>query len=293
MEWFSIIIPLGLFVFACWGLYYKITSDKKAKNALKNDIDLANEQTKFAIDKNISQMRDNYYRIKKQILIPDNCPKIDVETTVFGLPCKAQATAGQLNYLQNDFYCWVDNDVLFIFPTEDHFSEKHITYRTLPKDLERVLDNSDIKLYQIKKDDIDYYRIIGEKRAEMRVQTANTEVNVKGAIVGGLIAGEAGAIIGSQHNRNNVYSTTQHFDERYVELIYRKSGLIKKLKLSIPAYSLFEEWFPDKEYDFVVSNTGTKNDDSFEIIKKYKKLLDEGIITQEEFDKKKKEVLSL
>ena len=31
--------------------------------------------------------------------------------------------------------------------------------------------------------------------------------------------------------------------------------------------------------------------DKFELLKQYKELLDEGIITQEDFDKKKKEIL--
>ena len=39
--------------------------------------------------------------------------------------------------------------------------------------------------------------------------------------------------------------------------------------------------------------TPTNEPDNFEIINKYKNLLDQGIITQEEFDKKKKELLDL
>lgn len=293
MEVFSIIILLALAVFAFYMAYWKYSKNKEEQAAFNKKVAAAKAQEQSAIEKNISRMRENYYAIKNQVSIPSDCAKIDMETTVFGLPCKAQATAGQLNYLQNDFYVWTDNDTLYIFPTEEHLTEKHITYRTLPKDLERLLNSKDIRLYQIKKSNIEYYKISGDKRAETRVQTNNTGVNVKGAVVGGLIAGEAGAIIGSQHNRNNVYSTTHHFDERYVELFYRNADVTDKLKLSITAYSLLEKWFPDKEYGYVISHPANNRTDPFEEIKKYKDLLDTGIITQEEFDKKKKELLNL
>lgn len=293
MEIFSIVILIGIAIFASYMAYWKHNKDKAEKEAFNKIVENAKLQEKTAIEKNISRMRENYYSLKKQISIPYDCPKVDMETTVFGLPCKAQATAGQLNYLQNDFYFWNDNDVLFVFPTEEHLTEKHITYRTLPKDLERLLNRADIKLYQIRKSDIEYYRMCGDKRAETKVQTGNTGVNVKGAIVGGIIAGEAGAVIGSQHNRNNVFSTTQHFDDRYVELLYKNSGVTNKLKLSVTAYTYLEDWYPDKEYGYVISHSKASDNEPFDEIKKYKDLLDTGIITQDEFEKKKKDLLNL
>lgn len=293
MEFISIIILLGLFAFACWGIYNKITSDKKQREDFEMAVQSSNQEKENAISKNIEEMSYNYNKAKGQLSIPEHCQKIDVETTVFGLPCKATATAGKVTLLQNDFYAWVDNDTLYIFPTEEHLTEKHIVYRTLPKDLERLLKSDDIPLYKIDKGCIDYYKIVGSERAETQIQTANTGVNVKGAIVGGIIAGEAGAIIGSQHNTNNMYSTTQHFDERYVELFYHETGKIQKIKLSITAYPILEKCFPDKEYFFTLSNNTQQGTNAFDEIKKYKELLDTGIISQNEFEQKKRELLNL
>ncbi len=288
-----LVLCIAGLAFCCWGLYNRITFVRKERKEFEEKVIRAREHTENAIGMNISLMRENYNKIKNKISIPENCKTIDVETTVFGLPCKAQATAGDLTYLQNDFYCWYENNALFIFPTEEHLSKDHITYRTPAKDLEKRINCDDIKLIQIDKFDMDYYRIVGEEKSEMQIHTADTGVNIKGAVVGGLIAGEAGAIIGSQHGRNKVYSTMRHFDERYVELLYRDSGRTQKLKMSITAYPLLETWLPDKEYEFVVKRTEHSNDDPFVKIEKYKELLDKGVITQEEFDKKKKELLSI
>ena len=69
-----------------------------------------------------------------------------------------------------------------------------------------------------------------------------------------------------------------------------------KLKLSITAYPLLEQWYPDKEYSYVLSatpQTSTTNGDKFDEVKKYKELLDSGIISEAEFEAKRKELLGL
>ena len=53
-----------------------------------------------------------------------------------------------------------------------------------------------------------------------------------------------------------------------------------------------EQWFPEKDYEYVVSanQTVVNTSDRFDEIKKYKELLDNGIISNEEFEIKKKEL---
>ena len=54
--------------------------------------------------------------------------------------------------------------------------------------------------------------------------------------------------------------------------------------------------FGDAEYSFpdrVSENSNNNLDDSSEELSKYKKMLDDGIITQEDYDAKKKEILGL
>lgn len=287
---------LALSALCAWGAYVGFKERRRVNEEYNKAVTTANQQKEDALTTNKPRMRAKYNSIRSGLNIPANCSKIDVETTVFGLPCKAQALCGKRMLLKNDFYCWNEDNTLYIFPTEEHLEDEHITYSTLPKDLGGVLNPNDIRVYRIHKDEIKHYQISGQERSEVKVHSADDGVNVKGAIIGGILAGDAGAVIGSQHNKGRIYSNTEHFDERYVELFYSQNGTTSKLKLSITAYSLLEQWYPDKEYSYVLSATSqatTSDGDKFEEVKKYKDLLDSGIISEAEFEAKKKELLGL
>lgn len=297
MDTFLSIVPLLLFSALCaWGAYVGFKERKRIRDEQNKAVATAIQQEKDALSMNKPRMRAKYNSIRSGLNIPLNCNKIDVETTVFGLPCKAQALCGKRMLLKNDFYCWNEDNTLYIFPTEAHLEDEHITYSTLPKDLAGVLNPNDIRVFRIPKDEIKHYQISGQERSEVKVQSTDDGINVKGAIVGGILAGDAGAVIGSQHNKGRIYSNTEHFDERYVELFYSRNGQTSKLKLSITAYPLLEQWYPDKEYSYVLSTApqvSTSNGDKFDEVKKYKDLLDSGIISEAEFEAKKKELLGL
>ncbi len=271
----------------CFGVY----SHKERKKTQEN---FATETTD-TLSKCLPIMSAKYSDMRRTLNIPSSCPKIDVETTVFGFSYSAQAPAGKIDLLRKDFYCWEDNGELFIFPTEDHITSKHITYANFPDDIKKNFDATDLRIIQINRSSIQYYRLSGQERTETKVRSQNDGVNVKGAIVGGLIGGDAGAIIGSSHNKGQIYSYTEKFDDRYVELLYTHEGKVCKLKLSIPAYPLLEQWFPEKDYEYVISSgQATPNtSDKFEEIKKYKDLLDSGIISNAEYEAKRKELLGL
>lgn len=291
----GVIFPLAFAVLCGIGAYIGFKERKRIREEHTNAVEVANQQKLDALSKNKPLMRASYNSVKKTLNIPTTCDKIDVETTVFGIPYKAQAPVGKRFLLRNDFYCWSENDVLFIFPSEEHLEDEHITYSTLPRDLERVLNPSDIKAFRIAKSDISYFRLSGSEHSETKVKSTDDGVNVKGAIIGGIIAGEAGAVIGSQHNKGRIYSNTEHFDDRYVELYYVEKDQTNKLKLSVTAYPLLERWYPDKEYEYVLSHgqPEEKKNDKFAEVKKYKELLDAGIISDSEFEAKKKELLNL
>lgn len=239
-----------------------------------------------------AQCRTNYESVCKTVSIPDGCKKVSAETSVFGLPLKANDR--QERY-RNTFFIWAENNAIHLFPTDTtiKWMSKRTAFLTLE---EKPIQCDDIHLISIPFDSIEYYNVTGEKRTETKVQSKNTGVNVKGAIIGGSIAGDAGAVLGGMHNKNTIDSKTKQVDERTVDVLYKAQGQVKKLKLGISAYSLFEEWIPAKEYSYYIasaqtSSANTKNE--FDAIKNYKELLDAGIITQEEFDKKKKELLGV
>lgn len=289
MEYFGIVVLFAIAVFSFYMAYKKYHMDKSAKECVR----IIREDKSSSIEKKLPSLRARYQEEKAKLHIPDNCDRVSMETTVFGLKYSAVAPLGNRSFLANDFYIWSDSKrTLTVFPTEEHLTTEHIDYRTLPKDIE-TLDPNDIPVFRVSKDDIEYYIINGNEKSETNVHTANTGMNIKGAIVGGLIAGDAGAIIGSQHNRNIVYSTTRHIDERCVELFCKIDGKTQVIKLGVNAYSLLEKWYPEKSYDYVVSHPKSSEISAFDEIKKYKELLDSGIITQDEFSIKKKELLNL
>lgn len=129
------------------------------------------------------------------------------------------------------------------------------------------------------------------------MHSSNNGTNLKGAVIGGLIAGEAGAIIGSQHNKNTIYSTVNTIDEKYVELYYYLGKDIRMIRLDADAYPLLQNWYPDKSYDYVVSNIDDMHNEhtlsEADEIRKYKELFDDGIISQEEYENKKRQLLGL
>ena len=196
----------------------------------------------------------------KELSIPTDAAMIDVETTVFGLPCLAIPTAGQTIYYKNDFYMWKDDTTIFIFPTEDHLTQSHIKYRTRTQDLPTRLNPNDIMLVKIDIADIEYYLITGQETSEFRIEGGGSSgPNIKGAIVGGILAGEAGAIIGGMPEPKPVYSYTKHNEGRCVELVYKKNGRVEKIKLSYPAFPFLEQWIPEKDYSYVIVNSRTNN----------------------------------
>ena len=66
----------------------------------------------------------------------------------------------------------------------------------------------------------------------------------------------------------------------------------KELENKINKFKKYEKTPVKKEHYISSPAVMTTEDKKIETIKKYKKLLDEGVITEEEFEKKKKQLLS-
>ncbi len=113
-----------------------------------------------------------------------------------------------------------------------------------------------------------------------------------GSLIGGILGGAAGAIIGS---RKGVQSYTQKHDSRKT-IVKLEDG---ELEYDSEMYDVLVNLIPKKEYNYIMTKSVlNKNIEEKSIsssvadeLIKYKTLLDNNIITQEEFDKKKKELL--
>lgn len=124
-------------------------------------------------------------------------------------------------------------------------------------------------------------------------------VNVGAAILGGLVAGTAGAILaGREATTVNTHYIKQ--GERYMELYYYDdNNNTAMMVLPYEVYTILKNNYSDKDYD-VVKIQGSKTEapkaeksvDTIDKIAELKKLLDLGAITNEEYESKKTELLS-
>ena len=109
------------------------------------------------------------------------------------------------------------------------------------------------------------------------------------AIIGGVIAGEAGAIIGSRNKVKEV--KTEHIveDKRQTILEFVYNNKVQHLFFRSIDYDNLLKLIPDKEISYIKTNS--LNKDIYENIKNLAKLKDEGILAKEEFENKKQELL--
>lgn len=166
----------------------------------------------------------------------------------------------------------------------------------------------------IKSKDIAYYKVEGTTQYISDVKGGGA--NIAGAVYGGILAGGAGAVVGSQVG-TEIKTDIVRKDDRRLFFYYTKDGVLKNEEIITDnidyVLSLLREWMPDKEYSYVVANNNKPpvsesialpyNDTqriaeqtttvkrSYSELKELKELLDLGIITQEEFDQKKREIL--
>ena len=99
--------------------------------------------------------------------------------------------------------------------------------------------------------DIKYYKIKGSERKEQYVSGGGS--SIKGAVVGGIIAGDTGAIIGS---RKVIETTYKDVDNREI-IVTLKDG--KEIELvDLECYELLLDYIPEKEYDNYIENKKSK-----------------------------------
>lgn len=191
----------------------------------------------------------------------------------------------------------------FVAILNNSFSELH----DLKCTAEEHIEKGDLLLIRIPRDKIVYYKQNGDVKYTTSVSGGGGEssVNVAGAVIGDMLLGTTGGIIGSQIGAgmkiDAISSEVNKHDDRWVTLKYEdENGNLKELNYNHSVLSIFDELIPEKQYDFVnlkkmpeiqekkMSSTSVADE-----IRSYKSLLDEGIITQEEFDAKKKQLLGL
>ena len=155
------------------------------------------------------------------------------------------------------------------------------------------IDDTQFILYE----DIEFFALKGSLRQEMTLRGGG--VNLEGALVGGLLFGGVGAVIGSQIG-TDITSETETVDDRFIFI--RSEKLPKDVILAIgedvdDLLIDLRKAIPEKEYTseggFSHQENNTSKKTYSQELRELKDLFDDGIISQEEFDAKKKQLLGL
>lgn len=224
----------------------------------------------------LNEIRRSYDEIKKDWNVPENCDFITI---------KGASHKSSIKLHKGDYYLWKDKADLCFF------------------ELEPIIDDvisGRLKKYEITRlpiRNIDNYNMEGELHCETRISGGGGGgYSLTGAVVGGIIAGGVGAVIGSRKKTDPIVSKTITYDDRICYLNYfDNSGVIQSLYLIMENMKILKRIIPKKNYDFVMKNIimkdSSKIQSSADEIRKFALLRDEEIITPEEFERKKNELL--
>ena len=161
-------------------------------------------------------------------------------------------------------------------------------------------DDSDSKTYEIVSFEYEGPKYV--QRSYTETKTNNKKKWVGRTIAGGLIAGPAGAIIGGVTGKSvgtSVGNTYYYEEEVYSNglLTLRNCDDSQDLTLDISVLSKSAEVLKSMLENSNIRQTTSANSehsiDAVAEIRKYKDLMDEGIITKDEFEIKKKQLLNL
>ena len=186
---------------------------------------------------------------------------------------------------------------------QEHLSEKSMlkTWKKLKHSIDDSIEHKVFNVLKIPVERIVYYQLNGNIQYTTHISGggSNNVANLAGAVIGDIFLGTAGALAGSKIGDQGLTSSTQEHDGRYVVLKFKdENNKITEKNYPFEIFEVFNKLIPDKEYSFVNINNNNVNESEQKIsfadeLRKYKALFDDGIITQEEFEAKKKQILGL
>ena len=143
-------------------------------------------------------------------------------------------------------------------------------------------------------DDILYFKY--DENTSYTTSISGGGANFEGAVKGAVLAGATGAIIGG--GARPVTSRTEKHTEKAFVIKYTDGTEKTEDEYPEKFNEVYMTLIPQKEYSFVAlkaanASSAKTEQSELEDLVKLKELLDKGIITQKEFDAKKKQILGL
>lgn len=103
-------------------------------------------------------------------------------------------------------------------------------------------------------DKIKYYTKDGTISYTNEIINNSKNISISGAVIGGLIAGETGAIIGSRKDMNKIKNVTVKHDETHTYIYFEKYNEIKLADVEgNEFYQHILRLMPEKEYHYILN----------------------------------------
>lgn len=282
MLWWSVIIIILVLVLALWGENLR-DKERIAKLAAEKAEELRQNQITEEYESALSK----YNQRKLSVNIPEN------ERTV-----RLTKNGADPRMRTGFFFIWITDGKVCFFPNQPsryNFND--------------FLDIDKYGLpFTVPLSQIDYYELQGEVFRETKISGGGGGgggSSLGGAIVGGVIAGDTGAIIGSRKKVkiNEVKSEVITHDTRETILnYYDANNELRTLYFIANDYQTFQKLIPEKSFNIVSTVNSTKiinqqlnqkeTSSIYQQLTELSKLKEQGIITEEEFSEKKQILLS-
>lgn len=201
--------------------------------------------------------------------------------------------------LTREKYCRYSfgNKTLYQIESRFVYQRRYDSLLMTPADVEKLVPLA-FDYVAIPIDMIQYYAKEGDVQYTTQISGGGGGgSSVSGAIVGGLVAGSAGAVIGSRQQVNPIKTTTQKHDSRKTILKYHDGDTLAVMMFDgFDAYNFFQKNMPEKDLLSVQLQSAQEkpqNDDIREKLKLAKSLFEEGLIDEAEYKEKRQELLKL
>ena len=162
---------------------------------------------------------------------------------------------------------------------------KMIYQDRISKNILVVFEDKDLVFYN---ENYGWKYVANEDIEDIRTEGSKKDFSLAGAIVGDMIAGGFGAAIGAMGSKEmKVHIISKNFNNKDYTLVFNIPSLIDDLANLLYKVFIFDSQPKQKIFETI------KETDAYAEIVKFKELFDQGIITDEEFQTKKKELLKL
>lgn len=183
-----------------------------------------------------------------------------------------------------DVFVWKDNNILNFYGTDYSFGKKSIPT-----------------------ENIQFYIMKGDSSVEVVTEGGGVSVGkaIIGSLVGAIIGGILGSLVGAfiafgvgaiLAGRNKITTTSKEIITKKIYLNYLEENENKQMIFTSEAYEDLLKLIPEKEMSYIqnyriIEDDKSQNDNIYINIEKLAELKDKGILTEDEFNQKKKSLL--